>query len=57
MDDALAFSMLLMHQRQARSVQQQRNQQHLFLTFLHRELTAEEYERSLVLSLLSSETS
>ena len=39
--------MLLIHQRQARNLSQQYQQQQLFLAFLAGEITAEQYERNL----------
>ena len=47
MSNALAFAMLLIHQRQAHDLPQQQKQQQLFLTFLASQLTGEEYERGL----------
>jgi hypothetical protein len=47
MGKALAFAMLLIHQRQARNLEQQHRQQDLFLSFLDGHVTAEQYERDL----------
>jgi hypothetical protein len=47
MSDALAYAMLLIHQHQADGLHRQQELQQLFLSFLARQLTAEQYERSL----------
>jgi len=46
----LAYAMLLIYQRQARDLRQQRMLQELFLTFVAGQLSAEQYERSLALA-------
>jgi len=47
LSNALAYAMLLIHQRQARNLIEQQKLQQLFLAFLAGEVTAEQYERSL----------
>jgi hypothetical protein len=47
MSNALAYAMLLIHQRQARNLIEQQKLQQLFLAFLAGEVTAEQYERDL----------
>ena len=47
MSTALAYAMLLIHQHQAPSPDQQHKQHQLFLTFLAGQLTAEQYEHDL----------
>lgn len=47
MSNDLAYTMLLIHQRQARDLSQQHQLQQLFLTFVGGEISAEDYERSL----------
>jgi len=47
MSSALAYAMLLIHQRQARNLIEQQKLQRLFLAFLAGEVTAEQYEHSL----------
>ena len=44
MSNALAYAMLLIHQRQARNLIEQQKLQQLFLAFLAGEVTAEQYE-------------
>jgi hypothetical protein len=46
MSSALAYAMLLIHQRQARSLIEQQKLQQSFLAFLAGEVTAEQYERN-----------
>jgi len=46
LSNALAYAMLLIHQRQARNLIEQQKLQQLFLAFLAGEVTAEQYERS-----------
>jgi hypothetical protein len=48
---------LRLHQHQARNLDQQHRQQSLFLTFLDGDVTEEQYERNLDLTLQSGETS
>ena len=50
MSHALAYTMLLIHQHQARNLSEQQNLQRLFLTYLEGQLTAEQYERNLALT-------
>jgi hypothetical protein len=47
---ALAYTMLLIHQHQARNLSEQQDLQRLFLTYLEGQLTAEQYERNLALT-------
>jgi hypothetical protein len=53
MSNALAYAMLLIHQHQAHNLNQQHILQQLFLTFLAGQLTADQYERDLDLTLHS----
>ena len=46
LSNALAYAMLLIHQRQARNLLEQQKLQQLFLAFLAGGITAEQYERS-----------
>jgi hypothetical protein len=50
MSNDLAYAMFLIHQRQARDISEHHQLEHLFLTFVGGEMSAEDYERNLQLT-------